>query len=46
MKSDRCRRNRANELLPADIQTDILGNQRIWDGNGDQPATADLRAYK
>lgn len=35
-----------NSGIPAGILTDMLGNLRIWDGNGDALAVVDMGAYE
>ena len=35
-----------NNLVPTDVTTDLAGNARIQDGNGDNTATVDLGAYE
>lgn len=36
----------AGTNTPVDFPTDLDGNTRIWDGNGDGTATADMGAYE
>ena len=35
-----------NSAVPAGILTDLDGNDRIWDGDGNPPATVDMGAYE